>query len=70
MITAAAGDGSVKLPLTLLIDTGTSGAAEIFAAALSGNNRADLIGEHTIGRAGAAEAREAARRRGFWLTTT
>ena len=28
------------------------GAAEVFAAALKGNKRAELVGEHTIGRAG------------------
>ena len=43
------------------IDTGTSGAAELFAAALSGNQRADLIGERTIGRAAHAETDQAAR---------
>ncbi len=30
---------------------GTAGAAEVFAAALDGNSRADLIGERTLGRA-------------------
>ena len=50
-IAAASGDGSVSLPTTILIDTGTSGGAELFASALVGNKRADLIGEHTIGRA-------------------
>ena len=30
---------------------GTSGAAEVFAAALDGNHRAELVGEHTLGRA-------------------
>ena len=29
----------------------TSAAAEVFASALAGNKRADLVGEHTIGRA-------------------
>ena len=43
----------MTVPTTLLVDTGTSGAAELFASALSGNNRADLVGEHTTGRAGA-----------------
>jgi carboxyl-terminal processing protease len=33
------------------VNPGTSGAAEVFAAALDGNNRAELIGEHTLGRA-------------------
>ena len=39
-ITAKAGDGAIALPVTLLVTTGTSGAAELFAAALDGNNRA------------------------------
>ena len=30
--------------------SGTSGAAELFASALDGNNRAELVGERTIGR--------------------
>jgi carboxyl-terminal processing protease len=50
-ITAASGDGAIAVPAVVLVDTGTSGAAEIFAAALSGNQRATLVGEHTIGRA-------------------
>ena len=41
------------LPVQLLMSAGTSGAAEVFAAALDGNKRADLVGEHTIGRAAA-----------------
>src|SRR5204863_10673 len=51
-IAAKAGDGAVDVPVTLLVTTGTSGAAELFAAALSGNKRADLVGERTLGRAG------------------
>jgi carboxyl-terminal processing protease len=50
-VAAAAGDGSVTLPAALLTDNGTSGAAELFAAALSGNKRASLVGERTLGRA-------------------
>lgn len=45
-------DGAIKIPVVVLVDNGTSGAAELFAAALAGNNqRATLIGEHTEGRA-------------------
>jgi carboxyl-terminal processing protease len=54
----------------LLVDTGTSGAAELFAAALSGNKRADLIGEHTIGRAGLQRLIKLPDGSGLWLTTT
>jgi carboxyl-terminal processing protease len=50
-IAAQPGDGAITARLVLLVDPGTSGAAEVFAAALDGNNRADLIGEHTLGRA-------------------
>jgi carboxyl-terminal processing protease len=50
-IPAAAGDGSLTLPIAVLTDNGTSGPAELFAAALADNKRASLIGERTLGRA-------------------
>ena len=50
-ITASGNDGSISAPVILLVDQGTAGAAEIFAAALSGNSRAELVGERTLGRA-------------------
>jgi carboxyl-terminal processing protease len=50
-ISAAAGDGAFNQPVALLTDNGTSGAAELFAAALTGNKRATLVGERTLGRA-------------------
>lgn len=50
-VSASASDGAVTLPVAVLTDNGTSGAAEVFAAALSGNKRASLIGERTLGRA-------------------
>lgn len=49
-VAAAAGDGSVTARLVLLTNPGTSGAAEVFAAALDGNKRAELVGERTLGR--------------------
>jgi carboxyl-terminal processing protease len=49
--TAAVGDGAITLPTVVLVNDGTSGAAEIFAAALAGNQRAALVGERTHGRA-------------------
>lgn len=48
---AATGDGAITMPVALLTDNGTSGPAELFAAALSGNKRASLVGERTLGRA-------------------
>jgi carboxyl-terminal processing protease len=48
---AAPGDGDVDLPLAILTDFGTAGAAELFVAALTGNKRAETLGERTQGRA-------------------
>lgn len=50
-IAAAATDGPVTAPVLLLVDQGSGGAAELFAAALDGNKRAELVGERTLGRA-------------------
>ena len=69
-IAARAGDGSITAPTTLLVDTGTSGAAELFASALVGNRRADLIGERTIGRAAQQKLVKLPDGSGLWLTTT
>jgi carboxyl-terminal processing protease len=69
-IDATSGDGSVTMPVTILADNGTSGAAEIFAAALLGNKRAEIIGEHTIGRAGEQKLVKLPDGTGLWLTTT
>jgi carboxyl-terminal processing protease len=69
-ITANAGDGAIALPVTLLVTTGTSGAAELFASALEGNKRAELIGERTLGRAGIQKLVKLPDGRGLWLTTS
>ena len=50
-IAAQSGDGAITAPVVLLVNQGTAGAAEVFAAALDDNDRADLVGEQTIGRA-------------------
>jgi carboxyl-terminal processing protease len=67
-ISANPGDGAIDLPVTLLVTTGTSGAAEVFAAALEGNKRADLVGERTLGRAGIQKLVRLPDGRGLWLT--
>ena len=67
-IAAKAGDGAIDTPVWLLVTTGTSGAAEVFAAALQGNKRADLVGEHTLGRAGVQKLVKLPENRGIWLT--
>ena len=40
----------ITLPITVLINRETASAAEIFAAALRGNDRAILIGEESLGK--------------------
>ena len=67
-IDARPGDGAIDLPAVLLVSAGTTGAAEVFAAALDGNNRADLVGEHTLGRAGVQKLVKLPENRGLWLT--
>jgi carboxyl-terminal processing protease len=51
VIAADTSDGAVTAPVVLLTDLGSAGAAEVFAAALRDNGRAELIGERTLGRA-------------------
>ncbi|MBA2305096.1 MAG: PDZ domain-containing protein [Acidobacteria bacterium] len=67
-IVATAADAVIDLPMQLLVSAGTSGAAEVFAAALDGNKRTDLIGEHTIGRAAEQKLVKLFENRGLWLT--
>jgi carboxyl-terminal processing protease len=67
-IAAKPGDGTLALPVTVLVTTGTSGAAELFAAALDGNQRAELVGERTLGRAGIQKLVRLPDGRGLWLT--
>ena len=69
MIVSNTGDGSIALPLVLLIDSGTAGPSELFAAALAGNHRADLVGQHTIGRAGVQKLIKLPDGSALWLTT-
>src|SRR5687767_4649821 len=49
-IAAQATDGAVTATVALLVDSSTLGPGELFAAALDGNNRAELVGSRTIGR--------------------
>jgi carboxyl-terminal processing protease len=69
-VPAEKGDGAVTVPLTVLIDTGTSGPAELFAAALAGNKRAELIGERTAGRTGVQELVKLPDGSALWITAT
>jgi carboxyl-terminal processing protease len=65
---AAAGDGRLTLPVVLLVSNGTGGAAEIFAAALNGNGRGDLVGEPTAGLASVQRLVSLPEGRGLWMT--
>jgi len=67
-ITAAAADGAVTAPVAILIDAGTAGAAEVFAAALADNDRADLVGARSIGRAARQRLVKLPDQSGLWLT--
>lgn len=67
-IEAQSGDGSITMPATLLVTVGTSGSAELFASALDGNSRAELIGERTLGRAGLQKLVKLSEGRALWLT--
>lgn len=65
---AASGDGAVTMPVVLLVSNGTAGAAEIFASALAGNHRAELVGEPTAGLAALQHLVKLPDGRGLWLT--
>src|SRR5258706_10769946 len=43
------GDGAITAPVVLLVDQSTARAGEVFAAALDGTKRAELISKHTLG---------------------
>jgi carboxyl-terminal processing protease len=61
-------DGSVTVPVVLLSTTGTSGASDVFAAALVDNKRATLVGERTIGRAGIQKLVKLPDGSALWMT--
>jgi carboxyl-terminal processing protease len=67
-IAAQPSDGAVTAPIALLSDIGTAGPAELFAAALIGNDRADLVGTNTLGRAARQRLVKLPDQSGLWLT--
>jgi carboxyl-terminal processing protease len=65
---AVKGDGAITQPVVLLSTTGTSGAAEVFAAALIDNKHATLVGERTLGRAALQKLVKLPDGSGLWMT--
>lgn len=65
-VSASQNDGAIAVPLVLLTDNGTSGAAEVFAAAVGG--RASRIGERTLGRAARQRLVRLTDGSGLWLS--
>jgi carboxyl-terminal processing protease len=68
-IASTTGSEAIGAPLAILVDTGTSAAAEVMAAAVAGNKRGDLIGEHTLGRAADQKLFKLPDGSGLWLST-
>lgn len=62
------GDGTVTLPVVILSTAGTSGPAEVFAAALLDHKKATLVGERTLGRAGVQKLVKLPDGSGLWMT--
>lgn len=69
-ITAGADDGRVTAPVVVLVNSGTSGPAEVFAAALGGTRRAALVGARTSGRAAEQSLVALPDGSGLWLSTS
>jgi carboxyl-terminal processing protease len=67
-IDAGTGDGVLTMPVVMLVSNGTAHAAEVFAAALAGNDRATLVGEPTAGLAGVQRLVHLPEGHGLWLT--
>ena len=67
-LSATQGDGRITQPVALLVDAGTAGAAELFAASLASARRADLIGEKTLGRAAVQKLVKLSDGSGLWLS--
>ena len=67
-IRAGAGNGTIRQPLVLLINTGTAGAAELFAAGLAANDRAEMVGRRTVGWAAVQKLINLPDGSGLWLS--
>ena len=68
VIPAPAGNTALTIPVVVLQSFGTSGPAEVFAAALAGNKRAELVGENTAGLAAEQHLVKLPENFGLWMT--
>ncbi|TAK15107.1 MAG: PDZ domain-containing protein [Acidobacteria bacterium] len=67
-ITSTSGAAAVKIPVVILQDFGTAGPAEVFAAALGGNKRAEIVGERSAGLAAEQRLVRLPENFGLWMT--
>ena len=58
----------IEIPMTLLINYGSSGPAELFVAALSDRERAKAVGQRTAGRVGLQKLVRLPDGTGLWLS--
>ena len=65
---ATAGEDAIAVPVTLLIDFGSSGPAEVFAAALVEHERAITVGQRTAGRTSLQRLVPLPNGTGLWLS--
>ena len=65
---AGGGDGTLRQPLVLLVDGGTAGAAELFVTGLTANDRAEVVGRRTRGRAAIQKLVNLPNGSGLWLS--
>lgn len=65
---ATAGEDVIALPATLLTNFGSSGPAEVFAAALIEHERADAVGQRTAGRTSLQRLVPLSNGSGLWLS--
>ena len=62
------GASALKIRVIVLQDFGTAGPAEVFAAALAGNKRAEIVGERTAGLAAEQRLVRLPENYGLWMT--
>ena len=67
-ISSTSGPAATRIRVVVLQDFGTSGPAEVFAAALAGNKRAELVGERTAGLAAEQHLVRLPENYGLWMT--